>query len=289
MREFRPPVRASLFRTVFGVGMGVVMLIFAGAMLLLGTGSNRIRYSLAGAVLTIDSGSRFDGARTVPLGLVHERRLVSLQGGRRTRGTAMAGYCTGRWTYPELGTVWQATSCSARGVLLVTSDGDLPIVVSPPDPAAFLAALDASQDFTIVLPAADGTLIRVLPLGGAAFGLVIGATIVALMLLGPRRMVYRVGEGRLEVSTLFGRRSWPIQQLRARRYSAKVTLRLAGTGAPGYYTGLFRADGENTRIYATNVKAGVLVEGPARVYLSPEDVPGFLDAMRTAGAQVEDV
>jgi hypothetical protein len=122
-------------------------------------------------------------------------------------------------------------------VLLVTTDGDLPVVVSPPDPAAFLAALDAGQDFAIDLPAGDGTSIRVLPLAGA--------------------------------------------------HSPEVTLRIAGTGAPGYYTGLFRVDGVSTRVYATNVRAGVLVEGPARVYLSPEDVPGFLDAMRVAGAHLD--
>lgn len=287
MREFRPPVRASLFRAVFGVGMGLVMLVFAGLMVLLASGSHRISYSFAGGVLTVDSGSLLDGVRTLPLGLVHERRVVSLRGGRRTRGTAMAGYCTGRWTYPELGTVWQATSCSSRGVLLVTTDGELPVIVSPPDPPAFLAALDSGQDFTIVLPGGDGTLLRVLPLVGAGIGLLVGGMVVALMLLGPGRMVYRVGEGRLEVSTLFGRKSWPIQQLRARPHTPKVTLRIAGTGAPGYYTGLFRLDGTSSRVYATNLRAGVLVEGPARVYLSPQDVPGFLDAMRAAGAQVE--
>jgi hypothetical protein len=289
MREFRPPVRPSLFRTVFGVGMGLMLLVFAALMVALASGSNRITYAIAGGTLTVDSGSRFDGVRTIPLARVHERSVVSLQGARRSRGTSMAGYCTGRWSYPALGTVWQATNCSSPGVLLVTSDGDLPVVVTPPDPAAFIAALEAGQDLRIALPQTDATILRVLPVVGAVFALVMGGIVVGLMLLGPGRMAYRVGEGRLEVSTLLGRRSWPLQELRARPHSPRVTLRVAGTAAPGYYTGLFRVDGTSTRIYATDLKSGVLLEGPARVYLSPEDVPGFLDALRVAGAQVEAV
>jgi hypothetical protein len=119
------------------------------------------------------------------------------------------------------------------------------------------------------------------------FGLIMGGMVVALMLLGPGRMAYRIGEGRLEVSTLFGGRSWPLKELRARPHRPHVTLRVAGTAAPGYYTGLFRVDGTNTRIYATDLKSGVLLEGPARVYLSPADVTAFLEALRVAGAQVE--
>jgi hypothetical protein len=255
-------------------------------MVLLASGSYRITYALTAGTLTVDSGSRLDGVRSVPLGLIGDRRVVSLRGGRRTRGTGMEGYCTGRWSYPELGTVWQATNCPGSGVLLVTADGELPIVVSPPDPEAFLAALESGKDFGIELPAADATLIRALPLFGAAFALVTGGMVAALMLLGPGRMAYLVGEGQIEVRTLFGRKSWPLAGLRARPHRPAVTLRVAGTGAPGYYTGMFRVDGTLTRIYATDLKAGVLLEGPARVYLSPEDVAGFLDAMRAAGAQV---
>jgi hypothetical protein len=289
MREFRPPVRPSLFRTLFGVGMGILMLALAGVMVALAGGSHRISYVVSGGTLTVDSGSWLDGVRTVPLTLIHEHSVVSLRGGTRTRGTAMAGYCTGRWTYPIMGTVWQATGCTSKGVVLVTADGDLPVVVSPPDAQAFLAAIDAGQDQRIDLPQGDTTLIRVLPLLGVVFAVVVGGAVVALMLLGPGRMAYRVGEGRLEVITLFGRRSWPLQEISARPHSPRVTLRVAGTGAPGYHTGIFRVDGTSTRVYATDLKSGVLVEGPARVYLSPENVAGFLDALRVGGAKVQPV
>jgi hypothetical protein len=287
MREFRPPVHPSLFRTLFGVGIGILMLALAGVMALLAGGSHRISYVVSGGTLTVDSGSWLDGVRTVPLSLIHEHSLVSLHGGTRTRGTAMAGYCTGRWTYPTMGTVWQATGCTSKGVVLVTADGDLPIVLSPPDAPGFLAALDAGEDQRVELHQNDNTLIRILPLLGAVFALVTGGMVAVVMLLGPRRMVYRVGEGRLEVSTVFGRRSWPLQELRASPHSPRVTQRVAGTGAPGYYTGIFRVDGTNTRVYATDLKSGVLLEGPARVYLSPERVAAFLDALRVGGARVQ--
>jgi len=85
---------------------------------------------------------------------------------------------------------------------------------------------------------------------------------------------------------MFGRKRWPTEQLRARRHSPSVKLRLAGAAMPGYYTGIFRADGTTTRIYATSLKDGVLLEGPARVYVSPADIPEFLAALREEGATV---
>ncbi len=269
--------------------MGILMLGLAAVMVTLAGGSHRISYAVSGGTLTVDSGSWLDGVRTLPLSLIREHSVVSLRGGKRTRGTAMGGYCTGRWTYPELGTVWQATGCTAMGVVLVTSDGDMPVVVSPPDATPFIAALDAGQDQRIELHQPDTTMIRVLPLFGAVVAVVLGGIVVGLMLLGPGRMAYRVGEGRLEVSTLFGRRSWPLQEISARPHSPRVTLRIAGTGAPGYYTGIFRVDGTTTRVYATDLKSGVLLEGPARVYVSPENVAGFLDALRVGGARVQPV
>jgi hypothetical protein len=287
MREFRPPVRPSLFRSVFSGVVALMLVVSAAAMLVLASSSNQVTYAIAGGTLMVDSGSHFDGARTIPLTLVHDRRVVALAGGRRTCGTVMAGYCTGRWTYPELGTVWQAGNCSSQGVLITTLDGDLPVVVTPPDPEAFVAGLDARSDLTIALPAADAAGLRIFLAAAAVFSLLMAALLVSLLLLGPGRMVYGVGEGRLEVRTLFGRRSWSLHGLRARPHVPRVTLRLAGTAAPGYYTGLYRVDGSNTRIYATDLKSGVLVEGPARVYLSPENVAGFLDALRAAGAEVQ--
>jgi hypothetical protein len=134
---------------------------------------------------------------------------------------------------------------------------------------------------------------RMVLIGQQAGYLVIalGALIVAIMellvLLGPGRMRYRVGDGWLEVATMFSRHRWPAARLIARRHAPQVTLRIAGTAMPGYHTGLFRADGERTRIYATQLTEGVLLEGPARIFVNPADVPGFLDALRREGTAVQ--
>ena len=56
---------------------------------------------------------------------------------------------------------------------------------------------------------------------------------------------------------------------------------------PGYYTGFFRIDGESTRVYATDLGDGVLLEGAARVFLTPEHPDAFLTSFRAAGGTVE--
>ncbi len=64
--------------------------------------------------------------------------------------------------------------------------------------------------------------------------------------------------------------------------------RLLATGAPGYYTGTYRVDGANARIYTTSVEEGVLIEGPGvRVFVNPENETGFLEAIRTMGGATE--
>jgi hypothetical protein len=65
-------------------------------------------------------------------------------------------------------------------------------------------------------------------------------------------------------------------------------MRIAGSAFPGYYTGLFREGGRNLRVYATDLRRGVLLEGPQRVYLSPADREGFLAALQAEGARIED-
>jgi hypothetical protein len=288
MREFRPPQRASTFRTAFAVVVGVALLGLVVVMFLLTSGSHRITYTIADGALTVDSGSRLDGERVVPLGLIHDRRIVTLRGARRAGGTAVPGYCTGRWSYDEIGPVWQATNCTGQGVLVTASDGDRPVLVTPPDPQAFVQAIDTREDLSVALPTGDATWLRILPLGTAIFALVVGGMTVATLLLGPGRMVYRIGEGKLEAATIFGRRSWPVHGLRARPGSAGAPRRIAGTAVGGYHTGLYVIDGQRTRLYATDLTSGVFVEGPdGRVFLSPEDPGAFLDALAAAGATAE--
>lgn len=287
-REFRPPLRRSPAVVVIA---GVVALVmFGGAILLalVALGTNQVTYAIHDGVLDVDSGSLLDGKRSVALASVTDARAVTLSGGRRTRGTGAPGICTGVWWYPDLGSVWQATNCSPSAVVLTVTGEERPIVLTPPDPDAFLGHVGARSDTYVALEPGSSTLLHTIPAVGVLVIMVVGGMTMAVFVSGPRRMRYVVGDGQLEVHTIFSSRTFVARELRARAHAPKVTLRLAGTAFPGYYTGLFRADGATTRMYATNLESGVLVEGPARVYLSPESPAAFLEALRAEGASVQD-
>jgi hypothetical protein len=287
VREFRPLARRSHVGLVLAIVFGLLMLIGAGVLGTIAAGSSQVTYGFHAGVLEVSTGSFIDGAHVFASDKITSARVVELRGGRRTAGTGAPGICTGRWWYPDLGSVWQATSCAGRGVVLDVTGEERPVVLSPPDPDAFVAAIQSGTDFDVVLPPGDSLLLKVVP-GVAAVLLVITTSLIcAVFLVGPSRMLYVVKDGRLEVRTLFSKSSWPAESLHARAHTPKVTLRLMGTAFPGYYTGLFRADGANTRMYATDLKRGVLVEGPARVYVSPAEPEAFLAALRDAGGTID--
>ncbi len=73
------------------------------------------------------------GHRRIPLADIASVQDVELEGGRRTMGTALPGYCVGRFRYANVGAVWQATDCSRRALLLQARGQDLPVLVTPPD------------------------------------------------------------------------------------------------------------------------------------------------------------
>ena len=287
VREFRPLARRSRVGLVLAIVLGTLMLVGTVVLGTIASGSSQVTYSQRAGVLEIDSGSRMDGTRSFASAKVTSARVVELRGGRRVVGTGAPGLCTGKWWYPGVGDVWQATGCTPRGVLLDVTGEDRPIIVSPPDADAFMDAVKTGVDFGIALPAGDAVLLKVVPGGAAILLAITSSMIIAVFLVGPSRMRYVVKDGRLEVVTLFSKKSWPARELRARAHSPKVTLRLMGTAFPGYYTGLFRADGANTRMYATDLKRGVLVEGPARVYVSPAEPDAFLAALRDAGSTID--
>jgi len=284
-REFRPPVRRSAVALVLGVVFGVIMLLGGVVLGAIAFGSSQVSYTVQAGTVTIDSGSFIDGKRTFPVASVTDAHELTISGGRRTRGTGAPGLCTGLWWYPAVGDVWQATNCSSHAVLLQVTGEERPILLTPPDPDAFIAQLSSGTDASVVLPPGDATLMRVVP-GVGALVLVLSAVLVVLLFIaGPTRMRYVVEDGKLSIETIFSRRTFEARELRARLHVPSVTFRLAGSAFPGYYTGLFRADGATTRVYATQLKSeGVLLEGPARVFLSPEDPAALLKALEEAGA-----
>jgi len=203
--------------------------------------------------------------------------------GRRIAGTGLPGYCVGVFSYPEIGRVWQATDCS-RDVLVLRRANANPVVLTPPDRDRFRSALAAGSGYHESQPPAETgsgwlmikLMILLMPL--------LGMLIPVIFFVAPGRLLYRVVSGGLEVKTMLGTRRFITAGCTARPHRPQVGLRLWGTGAPGYYTGTYRVDGSNTKIYTTSVEEGVLIEGPGvRVFINPEDEQGFLDAIRTMG------
>lgn len=286
VREFRPPVVRKGARLALAALFGTLLLVSSALLGAIALGSGQVTYTIQGGELRVRSGSAIDGTRRVALDDVREARAVELRGGRRKMGTGMPGLCSGRWAYQGIGEVWQATDCSSRAVLLEVRGEPRPLVVTPPDPDAFLDALRTRSETTIALPPADAVWLRVVPAASALLSLTGLALLIALFARGPERMRYVVRSGELEVHTMFTKRSWRASRFRARPYAPQRALRVVGSALPGYYTGRFRADGEPLRVFATSFGAGVLLEGPERIFLSPEDPQAFLRALREAGAVV---
>lgn len=290
MLEFRPPSRPSLLRVVLAIAIAAVALVPAGFLLRTVLGMAPVRYEIAGDTLTVRSGDPTWGDRAVRLADVRRVEIVQLRGGRRTSGTALAGYCAGNFSYDEIGAVWQATDCAGRALLVRSVDPKTPmLLLTPPDPQGFQAALAVPRDVIVQLPPPDTGPLKVVAWVVLPLATLTTFMVGALMLFGPSQMRYLVGEGELRVRTLFGRKRWPIAGATARLHAPGRMWRVAGSGMPGYFTGIFRENGKSTRVYATDLKQTVLFEGGdggARVVVSPADRPAFLAALRAEGANV---
>jgi hypothetical protein len=287
VREFRAPIRSSVVRTVLAIVLSLIVPVPMVGLLAIVSGMSPASYTIGDGALVVESGDFFSGRRRVSLDDVTDARLVTLHGGRRKAGTSLPGFCAGRFTYPDLGAVWQVTNCGARAVLVQARGEERPIVISPPDPEAFLDRLRSGQATQVTLPPPDTILLKTLGYMLVLVAIVGPLAVSALLLFGPSRMRYLVGSGTLEVKTLFGTKRWPTRGARAKGHTPSKLWRVGGTAVPGYYTGLYRESGQTTRVYATDVRRVVLFEGPARVILSPEDRVAFLRALEEEGVTVE--
>lgn len=288
MVELRPPVRSRGLRILLAVLLPLVVVVPMLVLAALTLGISQASYTLTGGTLIVDSGDLFSGARTLRLADLAEPQRVVLHGGRRTAGTALPGLCTGRFSYPEHGAVWQVTDCGARGLLLRSPGEPLPIVISPPDPDAFLALLRSGAEARLTLPPPDKGPLRLIGLLVAPLSILTVLAVSVLLFLGPGRMRYRVGDGFFEVQTLFSKARWPTAGARAKAHTPSGLVRVAGTGAPGYFTGRFREGGQWARVYATDLGRVVLFEsGDVRVIVSPEDRVELLRALEAEGVTID--
>lgn len=246
-----------------------------------------VGYVTTSASITVTMDHRVvQRVRSFARGDVVQTRMVELPRGRRQMGTSMPGYCVGTFAYQGIGRVWQATDCSRRAVLLDLTGKPERVVLTPADRPGFLAALEEGREatFTSNPSRADGwwwalrfVVLLLLPLT---------CSVPAVFFVAPGRLRYRVGQGSLEVRTLFALRRFAVTGSVVTRCRPLRTLKLAGSAFPGYYTGWFLLEGTRTRVYATSLREGVLVEGESRVFVTPADQDGFLAALAAAGARL---
>jgi hypothetical protein len=224
-----------------------------------------------------------DQGRTIPRGDISDAHAARVTSARRTMGTGLPGYCQGRWDLGGIGTAWIATDCRPDVVVVETKDGT--VVVSPPDRDAFLAVLaDPAGVGGFPVPARP----RDHSLEACAVFLAAGlSSLVGAFGRMYRRLKYKVVGDVLRVPRHFGELEVPLRGTRVHRGSLTGALRIGGSALPGYYLGAFRMRGQGLHVAATRRTGGFIVEGPRRVYVTPEDSAGFLAAVARAGAIVE--
>ena len=281
---FRPPRRQRGLQ--IGLGLALTSLVLVPTLFAVW-----LVWAPHGVELEIDEGqlhittapAPVSRHRTIDLDSVVAVEEIHLGHGRRVAGTGIPGYCVGRFRYDNIGSVWQATDCS-RDVVVLRRKGERPLVLTPPDPDRFQQALTTGGGYhESQAPPATGRAWFLLKLF-VLITPVLGIVIPLVFFVAPARLLYRIVSGGLEVSTMLGTKRFATAGCTARPHRPKVGFRLWGTGAPGYYTGTYRVDGTNTKIYTTSTDEGVLIEGPGvRVFINPENEAEFLQAIRTMG------
>jgi hypothetical protein len=284
---FRPPVRGRIAQLAIGLPLTLLLLGIAAFVMFLIWVPQHLSYEVADSQLTVTTGARpFQGRHTLPLVAIARADQRTVTGGRKVSGTNLPDYCVGVFFYPELGRVWQATDCGSSVVLLELGHGRRPWLLSPADPGDLLAAVRTGTPYRGAPPPAPppsgwDAALMVTPL----LTLLAAVLTPALFIMAPRRLRYRIHSDGVDITTILRTVHIPTIGCTARRHTPKVGIRLWGAALPGYFTGRFRADGATTRIYATTVDDGVLIEGEdLRLFVSPADPEAFLEALQEAGA-----
>jgi hypothetical protein len=250
------------------------------------TAPHQVSYEVTGEKIVIHAGtSMTERNKEIPLSRIEEASPAWLRGGSLDFGTEKHGYCVGFYEYPNYHKVWQATDCSDEGVIIRAGGEVMPVVIAPGNRDAFLAAVRDGLAMTFPTAVKPSglhwpALITLAVLAWGAAG-VLGA----LLFLGPARMRYLVRDGKLEVTTLLGKRVFPLDDVTVRPHVPLLGEKLSGVNLPGYCAGVMELDRAPTSVFATVLETGVLLEGNERVFVSPSDPAGLIAAAIAAGGQ----
>lgn len=283
-RTFRPPQVSRTLRRILGVVLVLpclvppVVITFA---------------VLQAAVIDIDVSRERVHLLAGPGFLASEREVATadirsvqpqhLGQGGRSRGTCMAGHCSGWWFYQDIGSVWQATDCRSDVLLVQTAQG--PLVLSASDMEGLREALERHLPWHDRAEVNAPGWLRVL-LGIVALVALLGAAWVVLACFGgAERLAYEVGPQGLTIHTLGRPRMIALQGAVVRRVTGRIGMRIAGVGLPGYFTGLYWVDGASARLWATRAQDGVLIESGGRFLVTPEHPEAFIEALVAMGAR----
>jgi hypothetical protein len=289
----RPPTAGQRRAQVLLAVLVALVTVVAGGLgvLALWDTPGDIAIRISGGTLSVRAGSGpLGNAWSEPLDDVAEARWQEVGRIRKRVGTDAPGYCAGSFTIEGVGPVRLATDCGHEVVVVTFRSGAEPIVVAPRDPDAFIAALNARTEGAFESrrnQEASGRAVLLLLRALAAGTIPLGLFLAAYFVISPRRLRYRVEPGTLTVRTWLVTRRVPLYGSVARPYTPGMAIRLGGAALPGYYAGLFRADGRNLRMYATADRDGIAIDADRRVWVTPPDNAVFLEALRAAGARLD--
>jgi len=285
MSEFRPTPVSGTTRIVVGIVLSVLITAATAVTVALVWLPRDIRYEISGESLRVMlRAGVWRVGREVRVASIAEARPIALRGGRRQFGTAMPGYCVGTFSYPDLGSAWQATSCGRAAILIRVAGEERPLLVNPADRDAFLGTLSTGRSGTFA-PAPWAPLPGWIWVKLALLApLLLVPLVPAYFFVAPRRLRYEIVQGELAVRLLLVTRRFPLAGSRVRAARPTKVRKVAGSAVPGYYAGVFRLDGESARVYASQVKEGVLVEGAKRVFVTPAEPEAFIAAVTRHGA-----
>jgi hypothetical protein len=123
---FRPPRLKRSLQLAIGVPLTVLALAPSLLAVWLVWSPHVIELRIAdGRIDIVTAPSFFGGRQSVDLDSITAVDRATLGTGRRIAGTALPGYCVGRFSYPEMGAVWQATDCS-NDVVVLNRAGERP-------------------------------------------------------------------------------------------------------------------------------------------------------------------